>query len=196
MSYTIYINNIKNVLSQYLKLVVSKIDLELHYFNNLYEYILNHNNNIIKINYNLDKNKNIYIFTITINYNDILTYNIYNKQYNCKLIKSDKLIIKRTNNNKMDFLKKIYNNKCIFIHDCENDYNYLLLFCKQIFNKNNSYFYLNYTNNIIDNIYYYNLNKKINFYYINYSIFKKIYNYEYLIYKISNNFLLHKILII
>ena len=196
MSYTIYINNIKNVLSQYLKLVVSKIDLELHYFNNLYEYILNHNNNIIKINYKLYNNNNIWWFCIIINYNNILTYH---RRSNIKLI-SDNLIINKYNiNNKMYYLCKNYNNETIFAYDCENDYNYLLLINKQIFKRFNLYLSINYKNNIIYNIYSNYMIKKINIYYVNYYIFKKIFIYNNLYYKISkksNNFLLHKILLI
>jgi len=192
MSYTIY--NITNVLSQYFKLDVSKIDLELNYFNNLHEYILHHNNNIIKINYKLDKNNNIWWFCIIINYNNILTYHHHS---NIKLI-SDNLIINKYNiNNKMYYLCKNYNNETIFAYDCENDYNYLLLINKQIFKRFNLYLSINYKNNIIYNIYSYC--KKNNIYYINYFIFKKIcINNELYckINKINNNFLLHKILLI
>ena len=82
----------------------------------------------------------------------------------------------------------------IFTYNCTNDYNYLLLLSKKNININNLDFEICYKNNRIYNIFYYNLNKKININYTKYLIFKKIYNNNnykvYKVYKISNNFLL------
>jgi len=121
MSYTIY--NIKNVLSQYFKLDVSNIELELEKFFisvsecDYFFYTLKYNKNNIQINYRLDKNKNIKCFSIRINYNDNLNYDEPFKNFEINLVKSDNLIIYKIIKNNIIYCLKKQNTNGIFIYN-------------------------------------------------------------------------------
>ena len=194
MSYTIY--NIKNVLSQYFKLDVSKIDLELeNFFISVSEcdyffYTLKYNKNNIQINYRLDKNKNIKCFSIRINYNDNLNYDEPFKNFEINLVKSDNLIIYKIIKNNIIYCLKKQNTNGIFIYNF--NINKLLLKSIKIKKSTNYRFNYRYSSDI---------QKVKKVYYINYYIFYKYYLTNKITFidinllKISDNSILQKLLI-